>query len=43
MSSDTHVWNGGFFTTVVPEPGSDRVVLVSYLAREGEEVALLPQ
>jgi hypothetical protein len=38
MNSATQVWNGGFFSTAVPEAGTDKVVIVSYLARDGEEL-----
>jgi len=31
-------WNGGFFSSMVPDPTGDKLVMVSYLAREGEEL-----
>jgi hypothetical protein len=44
MDGETQIWEGGFFSTRVPEVGTDKLVIVTYLAREGEslEPARLP-
>lgn len=33
---ETKLWNAGFFTSSVTDPQSGRLVVVSYLAHEGE-------
>lgn len=38
MNAETQIWNGGFFSTAVPEDGTDKLVIVSYLARDEEEL-----
>jgi hypothetical protein len=39
MDPETQVWNGGFFSTAaVPEEGIGKLVIVSYLARDEEEL-----
>lgn len=38
MDPGTHLWNGGFFATVVPDPRTDELTVVSYLARDGEQL-----
>lgn len=38
MNAETQIWNGGFFSTAVPEVGTDKLVIVSYLARDGEDL-----
>ncbi len=45
MDSETQIWEGGFFSTRVPEVGTDKLVMVTYLAREGESLdpVRLPQ
>jgi hypothetical protein len=39
MSPETKLWNGGFFSTPLTDPVDGRLVIVSYLARDGEEMA----
>lgn len=46
MNPETKLWNGGFFSTELAAPVDGKLVTVSYLAREGEDlspVAELPQ
>ena len=38
IDPETESWNGGFFSTAVPEPGSGRLLAVAYVAREGQEL-----
>jgi hypothetical protein len=45
INSETKLWNGGFFSTELADPVDGKLVIVSYLAREGEAlspVAALP-
>lgn len=38
ISGKTQIWNGGQFSTTVPEAGTGKLVVVSYLARDGKEL-----
>ncbi|MGK3984788.1 hypothetical protein WME99_17210 [Sorangium sp. So ce136] len=42
MNPETHLWNGGFFATLLGEPADGRVTTVAYLAREGEALPSIP-
>lgn len=35
LTPDTHLWNGGFFSTLIDDPGSGTVVAVAFLGRDG--------
>ncbi|WP_437986912.1 hypothetical protein [Sorangium sp. So ce117] len=40
MDPQKRPWNGGFFAMPVSDPNTGKVVVVSYLAREGEELPM---
>jgi hypothetical protein len=42
MDPETHLWNGGFFATLLGEPTEGRVTTVAYLARDGEALPSMP-
>jgi len=42
MDPETHLWNGGFFATLLGEPTESRVTTVAYLARDGEALPSMP-
>jgi hypothetical protein len=38
LNPETKVWNGGFFSTPLTAPGNGKLVVVSYLARDGADL-----
>jgi hypothetical protein len=38
FNPETKLWNGGFFSTPLSAPGDGKLVIVSYLARDGEDL-----
>lgn len=36
LTPATHLWNGGFFSTLIDDPGSGTMVAVAFLGRDGE-------
>jgi hypothetical protein len=42
MNQETHLWNGGFFATLLGDPAKDKVTTVAYLARDGEALPSIP-
>jgi len=43
ISPETKLWNGGFFSAEFADPIDGKLVTVSYLAREGEELSLIAE
>jgi hypothetical protein len=43
MNPETKLWNGGFFTMQLDDPVNGKLVTVSYLARDGEELAIVAE
>jgi hypothetical protein len=38
LNPETKIWNGGFFTTELTDPVDGKLMIVSYLARDGEDL-----
>jgi hypothetical protein len=42
LKGNTHIWDGQMFTTIIGEAGTDSVMTVAFLARDGRSLPAMP-